>query len=106
MRPILEYYADEAMIIKIPTNENGQPIFDWGECIAGQTKNKTVYIKNTKLDKISLRQPYSKDESLKIIDYPITIPPRGHSTITLQFAPTWERDESLKTAWGFELVIG
>ena len=103
---ILEYYADKEMNHRIPINEVGQPIFDWGEAVAGEKKEQRFYIKNTTLDTITLRQPYSSDEDFRIKDYPTQLKANASALIILEFAPSWSRTRPLKSDWGFDLIIG
>ena len=106
MKAVLEYYLDKNLTKRVQVNEIGQPIFDWGEVIAGQRKEKTVFVKNVSNDRVSLRQPYSSDEDFKIIDFPVHLKGQESATMKFEYAPSWHRTKPLDTDWGFELVIG
>lgn len=108
MKPkiVLEYFADEHLKNPIPTNESGQPVFDWGETIPGERKEKIFYIKNNTHDTITLRQPHSTDEDFKIIDYPTQLKGKEVSTIKLEFAPAWNRIIPLNAGFDFDKIIG
>jgi len=106
LKPVLEYYTDKELLNRIPVNETGQPIFNWGETIPGETKEKTFFVKNMRPDKVSLRQPYSTDEDFKIKDYPVHLKGAESSSMTLEFHPSWNRTSPLNADWGFDLVIG
>ncbi len=105
-RPVLEYYLDEGLTKRIPVNEIGQPLFDWGEVQAGQKKEKTVYIKNMTNDRVTIRQPYSKDEDFTIKYYPVTLKGQESSIMKFEYCPAWNRTTALESHWGFDLVIG
>ena len=102
----LEYYTDSYLKTRIPVNEIGQPIFDWGETIPGERKEKTFHIKNNTNDTITLRQPRTTDDDFKITDYPTQLKGNETSTITLEFAPPMNRVKPLNAYFDFEKIIG
>ena len=101
----LVYYYDEKMQKRVPVNELGHAIIDWGETIPGAKKEKTLYVKNNTNDRLVLRQPYSADEDLRIIDFPPKILNEGNGKVKLEFAPKKERLDSHNAPWGFDVVI-
>lgn len=103
---VLEYFADEFMKTRIPVNEIGQPIFDWGETVPGERKERTFFIKNNTHDIVTLRQPHTSDEDFFIKDYPTQLKGKDSATITLEFAPKWNRVKPLDASFDFEKVIG
>ena len=103
--PLVSFY-DESMTKRVPVNERGIPIIDWGETIPGQKKEKTFYVKNNTRDRVIIRQPYSNDEDLSIDDYPANLLGNESGIVTMSFKPHIERIEPLKSEWGFDLVIG
>lgn len=103
---VLEYYTDINLKNRIPVNEIGQPIFDWGETIPGEKKEKTFYLKNLTPDVITLRQPHTSDEDFFIKDYPTRLTGNDTAPITLEFAPKWNRVKPLDASFDFEKVIG
>lgn len=106
MKPILEYFTDKELSHRIPVNEVGMPIFDWGETIPGEKKERTFYVKNLTQDNVSLRQPYTSDEDFKIKDYPVQLKGEESSLMKLEFNPSWNRTSPLNADWGFDLIIG
>jgi hypothetical protein len=106
VKVVLEYFADKYLQSPIPVNEEGQPIFDWGETIPGERKEKTFYIKNNTHDTITLRQPHTTDEDFKIKDYPTQLKGQDTSTITLEFSPRWDRTKPLDAGFDFDKIIG
>ncbi len=103
---VLEYYMDKDLTKRVPVNEIGQPLFDWGETQAGQKKEKTVYVKNTTNDRITFRQPYSNDEDFMIKDYPVYLKAQESSIMKFEYHPAWNRTTPLKSNWGFDMIIG
>ena len=108
MKPkvVLEYFADEHHKVPIPVNAEGQPIFDWGETIPGEIREKTFYIRNNTYDTVTLRQPHTSDEDFKIKDYPTQLKSQEASTITLEFAPPWNRTKPLNAGFDFDKIVG
>jgi len=102
----LVYYFDEALKKRVPVNEEGHPIIDWGESIPGKSKETILYVKNETEDNLVLRQPYTLDEDLKILDYPSRLMRLEQSTVKLELAINKDRVDSHKADWGFEVVIG
>lgn len=100
------YYFDKERTKKVPVNELGEPIIDWGETIPGQRKEKTLYIENITKDRLILRQPQTNDEDLKILDYPVNLMGKESGTVRLEFAPHVDRLEKHSGIWGFDIVIG
>ena len=106
MSPTLEYYADELLQHRFPVNEIGEPLFDWGETTAGDVKEKTIYVKNTTHDSITLRQPRTSDEDFKIRDFPTRLKAQETGILKLEFAPGWRRVKPLDSTFSFDKIIG
>ena len=106
MNVVLEYYTDESLQRRVPVNEAGQPLFDWGEITAGQKKEKTYYIKNMTADTVTLRQPYTNDEDFKIKTFPTQLKAHQTGILKLEFFPAWNRSRPLDTSFGFDKIIG
>ena len=103
----VEYYYNESLTKRVPVNETGNAIIDWGETVPGLKKEKILYIKNLLRDKIILRQPHSTDEDLHIVDFPTKLLGLESGMIKLVFSPPANRLRPLNGDWGFEdLVIG
>ena len=102
----LDYFFDESMTQRIPINENGNPIIDWGETEPGVRKEKTIFVKNRTLDRIILRQPYSRDEDFHILDFPPKLMGHEYAKVQLEFYPNEERLDPLRAEWGFDVLIG
>lgn len=102
----LEYYTDSKMKNKIPVNEMGQPLFDWGDTVPGERREKTFYIKNTTPDTITLRQPHTNDEDFSIKDYPTQLKGYSSGVMKLEFTPAYNRIKPLNADFGFEKIIG
>jgi len=100
------YYYDEAHNKRVPVNEDGMPILDWGETIPGKRKEMTLYLKNESKDQLVLRQPFSTDESLKIEDYPPRLFAEESGTMKFSLTPDINKIESHRGSWGIEIVIG
>lgn len=105
MRSPLEYYLDEQMDRRCPVNESGEAILDWGISTPGTKKEKVLYVKNITADRLVIRQPYTHDEDLKIIDYPTRLMGNDSGKVVFSFEPTPERLDPLKAGWGFEDVV-
>lgn len=97
---------DEACENRYPVNEKGDAIIDWGIVIPGQQKTRIVYARNESLDRTTLRQPYTGDDALKIIDYPTNLIHKQVGPIKLQLTPNKERIDAIHSDWGFDLIIG
>ena len=106
MTSLLSYYYDMQLTKKVHTNEKGIPIIDWGETVPGQKKEKILFIKNNRRDRIIIRQPYSNDEDFHIVDYPQNLFGLESGVLKLEFTPNINRTEPLKSEWGFDLVLG
>jgi len=106
MRSPLTYYYDEALTKRIPVNETGQPILDWGETIPGQRKEKVIHIKNESRDSLVLRQPFSTDPALKIEDYSPRLFSEEKGTMKFSLTPDINKIESHRGSWGIEIIIG
>ena len=103
---VLEYYTDELFQNRIPVNESGQPIFDWGETVPGETKTKTFYLKNLTHDIVTLRQPFVTDEDFHILDYPTQLKGLETGKVKLEFSPAWNRTKPLNAGFDFDKIIG
>jgi len=102
----LTYYTDESMEKRLPVNEEGFPIIDWGETIPGKQKEMTLYVKNESKDNLVLRQPYSTSEDLKIKDYPARLQGEDTGIVRLKYRPNPETITSHHSSWGFQVIIG
>lgn len=102
----ITYYYDKQYKTRVPVNEEGNAILDWGEVVPGSIKSVKLFVKNELLSPISLRQPYTEDEEFKIKNYPTHMLPGETGEIDLEYSPNEERLTPLKSDWGFELVIG
>ena len=101
----LIYYLDESLETRCPVNEKGDALVDWGSTIPGSKKERILFVKNKTNDRLVIRQPYTNDEDLKIIDYPSRLFGNGSGKVVLQFSPNPERLDPLKAGWGFEDVV-
>jgi len=102
----LTYYFDKECTKRYPVNEGGTPIIDYGEVIPGKTKQIELYIKNESRDRLILRQPYTLDEDMKIIDFPPSLFHTDSGKVTVEFTPNKERIDALHNDWGFDVVVG
>ena len=102
----ITYFFDESCSKRYPVNEKGQPIIDWGITIPGEKKVKTLIVRNESRDRAILRQPYSMDEDLKIVDYPKNLFSGDTGKVELTFEPKTERVDALHADWGFDIIIG
>jgi len=102
----ISYYYDKTLAKRYPVNEKGEAIIDWGITVPGQKRIKEVYAKNESRDRAILRQPYTMDEDLKIIDYPKNLFGGKSGIVVLEFSPNSERIDALHAGWGFDVVIG
>lgn len=102
----LTYYYDELHSKRVPVNESGQPVLDWGETVPGKRKEMKLYIKNESKDGLILRQPFSSDDSLKIEEYPAKLFSEDKGTMTFSLTPDINKIESHNGTWGFEIVLG
>jgi len=103
---VLEYYADQKLIHRIPVNESGSPIFDWGETVPGERKEKTFFVKNVTPYPVTIRQPHSYDEDFKIKDFPVHLKADQAGEVVLEFAPQRSRIKPLTADWSFEILTG
>jgi len=106
MKSPLTYYFDEKMKKRVPVNENGEPVLDWGETIPGKRKEMTLYVKNESKDKLVLRQPFTTDKDEKIEDYTPRLFGEEVGTVKLSLTPDINKIESHRGSWGFEIVLG
>ena len=104
-RSPLEYYLDSNLEKRCPVNESGEAILDWGITTQGAKKEKTLYVKNITADRLAIRQPYTHDEDVRIIDYPTVLMGHGADKVTFTYQPHPERIDPLKAGWGFEDVV-
>lgn len=103
----IEYYYNEALTKRVPVNEDGNAIINWGETVPGFHKEKILYMKNLLRDKIIIRQPHSTDEDLHIVDFPTKLLGYESGKVKLVFSPPANRLVPLNGDWGFDdLVIG
>jgi len=102
----INYYFDERCEKRYPVTEDGTPIIDWGITIPGEKKTKEIFARNELMDRAILRQPYSNDEDLKIIDYPKNLFSEQVGKVVLAFEPKGERVTALHSEWGFDIIIG
>ncbi len=102
----LTYFYDKECKKRYPVNEKGEAIVDWGITVPGQKKIKELYAKNESRDRAILRQPYSMDEDLKIVNYPKNLFSGDTGKVELTFEPKTERVDALHADWGFDLIIG
>ena len=102
----ITYYKDKNCSQRYPVNEKGEALIDWGITIPGEKKIIELYAKNESRDRTVLRQPYTMDEDLKIIDYPKNLMGHESGTVQLEFKPNKERIDSLHSGWGFDVIIG
>ena len=103
---VIEYYYNEECTKRVPVNELGYAIIDWGETIPGTTKEKTLWVKNLIADRIIFRQPHTEDDDLKIKDFPVKLLGKESGKVLLEFAPNENRIKPLNSGWQFDLVIG
>ena len=106
MKSPLTYYYDEAMQKRLPVNEEGAPIIDWGETIPGKKKEKILYVKNDSKDSLTFRQPFTTSEDLTIQNYPARLQGEDYGKVTLHYRPNPESIESHHSSWGFQIIIG
>ena len=106
MKMPINYYFDERCEKRYPVTEDGTPIIDWGITIPGEKKKKEIFARNESRDRAILRQPYSQDEDLRIIDYPKNLFSDQVGKVVLTFEPKQERVEALHSDWGFDVIIG
>ena len=104
--PVLEYYLDEKLTKRLAVNVTGGAMIDWGESTPGVKKERTIYVKNLTHDRIILRQPYTEDDDLQIVDYPPKLLGKESGKVKLEFTPGATRIKPLSADFEFELVIG
>ncbi len=103
---VIEYYYDEDCTKRVPVNELGSTLVDWGETIPGTKKEKTIYVKSLIEDRIIFRQPNTEDTDLRIINFPVNLLGKEVGKISLEFKPNQYRVKPLNAGWGFDLIIG
>ena len=103
---IMEYYYDEHFLNRVPVNELGNCVIDWGESIPGMKKEMSLYVKNITNDRLVLRQPHTEDDDLHIRDFPSKLMGQESGEIKLEFAPSLSRIKPLNAGWSFEIVLG
>ncbi len=103
---VLEYFADEKLNHKIKINELGQPLFDWGETVPGERKEKTFFVRNVTDYGVTIRQPQSYDEDFRVKDFPIHLNPNQLGKVVLEFAPQRNRIKPLAADWSIEILTG
>ncbi len=103
---VVEYYTDKHLTRRLPVNELGAPILDWGETVPGMKKERVLYVKNITHDRLTLRQPNTEDSDLSIKDFPTRLMGKEYGQVILEFAPHLTRIKPLNANWSFEIVIG
>ena len=103
---IIEYYYDEKLSKRVPVNELGNAVVDWGETIPGTTKEKALWVKSLIADRIIFRQPNTEDIDLRISNFPTKLLGQESAKVMLEFAPNENRIKPLTAGWSFDLVIG
>lgn len=103
---IIEYYYDKDHMKRVPVNELGNCVIDWGESIPGTQKTMELFVKNLTNDRLVLRQPHSEDTDLHIRDYPSKLMGRESGRVKLEFTPNINRIKPLNSGWSFEIVLG
>ena len=106
MKKPIAYYFDESLNRRVPVNEEGNPIIDWGETIPGQKKEIILFVKNESNDRLVIRQPYTSSDELKINDYPSRMFPGEMGMVKLSYEANPEKLESHHGTWGMEIVLG
>ncbi len=106
MKSPLTYYIDKKMEKRVPVNEEGFPIIDWGETIPGKLKEMILYVKNESKDSLTFRQPYSTSDDLKVEDYPARLQGEDTGVVKLKYRPNPETIQSHHSSWGFQIVVG
>ena len=106
MKKPLAYYFDESMDKRVPVNEEGNPIIDWGETIPGQKKTIELFVHNESKDRLVIRQPYTSSDEIAINDYPARMFPGDKAIVSLSYTAHPEKIESHHGTWGFEIVLG
>ncbi len=103
---IIEYYYNEELTKRVPVNEVGNAIVDWGETIPGVKKEKALWVKSLISDRIIFRQPHTEDSDLSIKDFPTKLLGKESGKVLLEFFPNENRIKPLDAGWKFDLVIG
>lgn len=103
---VIEYYYDEECTNRVPVNELGFALVDWGKTIPGTKKEKTIYVKSLIADRIIFIQPNTGDTDLRIINFPANLLEKEVGKISLEFEPNQYRVKPLNAGWGFDLIIG
>jgi len=106
MKSPVTYYYDEMHTKRVPVNEMGNPILDWGETIPGKRKEMVLHMKNESKDQLVLRQPFTTGTALKIEDYPQRMFSEDKGTIKFSLTPDINKIESDHSSWGLEIVVG
>lgn len=106
MKSPLTYYIDKKMEKRVPVNEEGFPIIDWGETIPGKLKEMILYVKNESKDPLTFRQPYCTSEDLKVEDYPAQMKAGTLGLVKLRYRPNPDTIESHHASWGFQVIVG
>lgn len=106
MKSPIAYYFDKNFEKRVPVNEMGHPIVDWGETIPGQKKSIELFVRNESKDKLVLRQPYTSTKELAINDYPSRLFGGDKGSVKLSYEAHPDKIESHHGTWGFEIVLG
>lgn len=103
---IIEYYYNEKCTKRVPVNELGFAVVDWGETVPGTKKEKALWVKNLVADRIIFRQPFTEDTDLRITNFPTNLLAKQTGKVLLEFAPNKNRIKPLASGWSFDLIIG
>jgi len=106
MKHPLAYYFDKKFEKRVPVNETGNPIIDWGETIPGQKKTIELFVRNESKDRLVIRQPYTSTKELEINDYPARLFSSDTGKVNLSYTAHPDKIESHHGTWGFEIVLG
>lgn len=103
---VIEYYYNKDCTKRVPVDELGNTVVDWGETIPGIKKEKQLWVKSLIYDRIIFRQPSTEDSDLFIRDFPITLMGKQSGKVLLEFAPNENRIAPLNAGWKFDLIVG
>lgn len=103
---VIQYYMDDDLGERAPTDSNGNLILDFGTVLQGQEKRIKLFAKNTIEYDIQLEPLIEADEpDLKITRYPAVLKAGEIAEVLISFKPDLDRIKPLESGFDFRKII-
>lgn len=103
---VIQYYMDDNLGERAPTDSNGNLILDFGTVLQGQEKRIKLFAHNTIEYDIQL-EPLIEDNEpdLKITRYPSVLRAGETAEVLISFKPDLDRIKPLEAGFDFRKII-